>query len=112
MSFIAPRIRRLFRFSLATLLLLMTVFAVWLGSASYQAQEQARAVIALSKAGAEINYDYQRTSLASYSYKTKPPGPQWLREAIGEDYFRRAVAVRGGVTDQTSVNLETLRQAA
>ncbi len=83
------KIRRLFRFRLLTLLLVMTLLAVWVGTISNQANRQRRAVAVFEKLGLDINYSYQKQTDGSYSQLLEPPGPKWLRRLIGQDYFQK-----------------------
>ncbi len=77
-----PR-RRFFRYSLRTLMLVVTVFCIGLGSIGIQikqARHQRQAVEAILATGGIILYEYQRTN-------SDPPGPEWLRRIIGDEYF-------------------------
>ena len=95
--------RRWFRFSLRTLLVLMTVLCVWIGIQVNSARRQREAVAAILKAGGTVAFDYQvvRQPLPttpgshwlSSDTKNSPPGPAWLRRQIGDDYFRTVAFV-------------------
>jgi hypothetical protein len=98
---------RWFRFSLRTLLLLITALCVWLGVQVKSARRQRDAVANLLKAGAMVRYDYEevprprpagtpvgrQVSDTMFDQNQLQPGPAWLRKRIGDDYFRSAVAV-------------------
>jgi hypothetical protein len=89
---------RWLRFSLRTLLLLITAMCVWLGMNVPAARRQKEAVPVLLKAGAALGYDYEFVPMAPPPHRRwdpeqSPPGPTWLRERIGEDYFQTVVAV-------------------
>src|SRR5262245_8259132 len=101
--------KRWLRFSLRTMLVLITALCIWLGFQVNAARRQREAVTAILNAGGIVAYDYQvvsrrqRTSLApgisswqDYSFDSgrATPGPKWLRQYIGDDYFRTAVGVR------------------
>jgi len=81
-----PR-RRWFQFSLRTLLVLLTVLCVWLGVTVNRARKQREAVAAIEALGGYVRYEYQ------YGSGQEPPGPKWLRELIGEEYFVSVVYV-------------------
>ncbi len=75
-----PRLRW-FQYSLRTLLLIMTAFAVWIGFKTDSARRQKRAVEAVRGMGGEFSYDYQAQPWASgtgtqYDYTTEPPSPE------------------------------------
>jgi hypothetical protein len=111
MSAAKPK-RRWLRFSLRTLLVLVTIVGVWIGSQMSAARRQKQAVEALQSAGAEIYYDYQRKvgpppiTLPPPSIPgTKPPShyfdpratvaaPEWLRVRLGDDYFKNVIDVQ------------------
>src|SRR5262245_63470489 len=89
---------RWFRFSLRTLLLLIAALCVWLGIQVNAAHRQKEAVAAITKAGGTVIYDYQNLQLVdragiTWDDSRLPPGPAWLRQRIGDDYFRTVVDV-------------------
>ena len=88
------------RFSLRTLLVVMTVLCVWLGWKVNAARRQKDAVEAITKAGGDVVFDYQialnppgTPALFKVLPNALPPEPDWLRATIGDDYFRKVVAV-------------------
>src|SRR5215471_13446031 len=99
---------RWFRFSLRTLLLLITALCVWLGIQVNAARRQRDAVAKLQKASGEIYYDYQMVPQGGLMQSgvppgirlrdevvfpdRLPPGPAWLRKLIGDDCFPTVVA--------------------
>lgn len=85
-----PRIRRLFRFSLRTMLALIGVFGVWLSAKVNQAQQQKAAVEWVRQTGGTVLYDYEIVIYGPLPFsdsERKPPGPRWLRDLTGIDYF-------------------------
>jgi len=104
-AFLKPK-RRWFQFSLATLFLVTTALAVWLGIWTDRARKQQRAVEAIR----------QRGGIVAYSYETEggpgqptPPGPRWLRDSLGIDYLDRVVAVNFTGDTFTDADLELLQ---
>lgn len=90
-----PR-RRWLRFSLRAAMIALTLICVWLGLTANRANRQKRSVEALRKAGAEVSYDYEVNEYGSRDPRkpTPPaPGPDWLRNIIGVDYFATAATV-------------------
>jgi hypothetical protein len=90
----APRAgRRWLRFSLRTMLLVVTVLCVWLGVKVNQARRQKEAVAALEELGATIYYAHQRQEEDDLRFDAgRPPNvPNWLRELAGDHFFQRAV---------------------
>jgi hypothetical protein len=101
--------RRYLTFSLRTLFVVTTVFAVWLGTVVNRARERREAVKAIKALGGFVYYDWQtplgvvlneRTGelVSSVPFSTpsdaKPEGPAWLRRLIGDDFFQDAERVQ------------------
>lgn len=90
------------QFRLRTLLLLVTLLAVWLGLQADRARRQARAVQALGNTALFVVFDYQMPDHGPWTEEQydnadtqrQPPGPAWLRWLIGDDYFRTVVGAR------------------
>lgn len=103
--------RRLFQFSLSTLLGLMTVAAIWLGYVTHRAREQRAAVAKVKELGGRVVYDYQMANTASAN--PTPPGWPWLRRLIGDEYFQdvgRVFLDRTPVSDADLLVICKLRQ--
>jgi hypothetical protein len=88
-----------FRFSLRTLLVLMTVLCVWLGFKVNAARRQKEAVLALRETGAMIVFDYQLRTVSGLPQKKidltrSPPGPVWLRKLLGDESFGNVIIVQ------------------
>lgn len=123
MILVPLRLRRWFRFSLRTLLVLMTLVCVWLGREVNQAVRQQRAVELLEKLGADFIFAHQTSdSLAApadwfdlqyppYPDLEEPPAPEWLLRSVGEDHFRRLAFV-GLDTYDPSTTAAALRAIA
>ncbi len=99
-------------YSLRALLLCTALMALWLGVASHRARQQRMAVLAIREVGGHPIYDYmlaQSDQLQGDLAKAVPPGPVWLRDLVGEEYFMRPVQLifqKGRITDQ---GLERIR---
>lgn len=115
-----PRRRwRCWRFTLRGLLLFIAILSVWLGSITHRARTQKQAVDAIQRLGGHVRYDYQQYAPPTapstdpkpdrrwhkYNYTKRiaellaeeaaytPPGPEWLRALVGDDYFTSVVTV-------------------
>ena len=103
--------RRWFQFSLRTLLIFTAIAAVscgWLGKKIERKHQEQAAVNAIRKSGGSVDYDYE--SLKS-SKPSKPPGPDWLRKLIGENFFSEVEGVfTSKATDADLERLEVLPQ--
>jgi Leucine-rich repeat (LRR) protein len=89
-----PR-RPWFRFSLRFLLLLVAVVAVPLAWKVNRARNQRLVVAEIERLNGHMYYDYERNFNVglSTSVVPQPPGPNWLREFLGIDYFADIVHV-------------------
>jgi hypothetical protein len=91
---------RWLRFSLRTLLVAVTIFCVWLGLKVNAARRQREAVAAMERAGATVIFDYQLMPVVNAAGRMAidansiPPGPAWLRNLFGDDFFRTVMCVR------------------
>lgn len=112
----AARKRKLrwYQYSLRTLLIWVTLFAVvcsWAAVKMQQARGQKEAVAVLLKKGASIGYDYERVQVPP-SFPpipgAKPPGPAWLRKLIGKDFFINVTMIELCFTDVTDADLKHL----
>ncbi len=87
-----PPRRRFLQFSLRTLLVVMTVLAVWLGTWLDRGRREKAAVEALRQKGyVGIHYDYQVDSNGKRVTNASPPGPGWAHKFLGEHCFTRVV---------------------
>jgi len=93
------------RFSLRTLLLLITVPAVFMGWQAHRAHRQRLAVATILERGGWVEYDWEplrldlmeesaNQGLMYGSLDAEPPGPQCLRRLLGDEYFQSVTSVR------------------
>src|SRR3954468_2336054 len=78
------------RFSLRTLLILITAISIWLGLRVNAARRQARAVAEIkSRPVASVRYDFETKAKAG----EKPTSwmPQWILARTGPDLFHNVV---------------------
>jgi len=97
--------RRLLRFGVRTLLLLVTLACLWIAWWAHSARVQREAVRVIHQAGGTPVYNWQVRGTPS---KRKPgvrgeilPDfprwiPKWIRSALGDEYFQKVVAVEIG----------------
>jgi len=94
-----PARRNWLSLSLRTLLVLFTLLAIWVGIIANRARQQRRIVNALSQyPNAMIMYDYQWDLSAGGEIPkarplSPPPGPLWLRNWLGDEYFVTVIGV-------------------
>jgi hypothetical protein len=97
-----PRKRRWTQFGVGTLLLIVAAFAIWFGRAANLARQQRQAIHLIEELGGTIVFDH------AYDGSDEPPAPEWLRQFLGEEYFRRVQGVAIVSEDLTDDHLEEL----
>ena len=95
-AFFRPK-RRWFQYSLRTLFIVMTLFAVWFGPHVHSTRLQMQSVDAVHDYDGQVRYDYQypkgRYGRNDFSYSATSPVPQWLLDLVGVDFFHDVVEV-------------------
>ena len=84
--------RRLLRYSLRALLIVLTLPCVWVAYQTERARSQARSVRDVQAIGGMLQFDYQLKS-GNYDPNATPDAPAWLVETVGEEYFRRPITL-------------------
>ncbi|MCH7728516.1 MAG: PD40 domain-containing protein, partial [Planctomycetes bacterium] len=103
------RKRRWFRFSLRTLLIVVVILGIgfaWVAFKFQQVWEQRKVVAEIEKVGGESYFCYELRAGTS-------PGPAWLKEILGEDFFATVVHVYlydKKATDDTLANIAKLTE--
>jgi hypothetical protein len=105
-----PRLRW-YQYRLRTLLILMTLLAVWMSWISHRARQQKFAVEKIQALGGTVNYDYQKITGDVYHFndQASPSGPEWLRKLFGDEYFQNVVWVTLSKTTVTDDDLAILK---
>lgn len=98
-----PKRRHCLRFSLRSMLVVLTVLGVWLGLQVNRANTQRRIVKWVTENGGWVDYDWFMGEDYDYDYgfvlgnepsgTFQPPGPIWIRRLIGDEYFQSVVVV-------------------
>jgi hypothetical protein len=105
------RRRPIIRFGLRTLLIAITLLGVWLGLRVNQARRNRQAIDAARTMGGFVEYAHQFPKGqwgGRRDRKAQPPGPAWLRERIGDEYFVSVVGLQFTVESLTDADLEKL----
>jgi Leucine-rich repeat (LRR) protein len=105
------------RFSVRAIIILVAVLGCWLGWTVHRARVQRDAVNALTRddgRGTVVWYDWEYND-GRHIRKAKPPGPRWLVERVGVDYFGSVVRVflsqHGSDADLIQIgNLDRLKE--
>ena len=75
------------------LILVVPVIGGWLGWLARMPEFSAWAAAAIQRHGGWVNYDWQRRGELVYDPLADPPGPRWLIDRVGVDFFYRPVYV-------------------
>ena len=96
--------RRWYQISLRAFLVGLTVLCAWLGMVARKASMQKAAVTWVTENSGTVWYDFHIDNPKGVPIDTtaQPPGPLWLRELVGLDFF--AVARWGKVEEVSSVS--------
>ena len=96
-----------FQFSIRSLLVLAVAVAIpfsWLAVEMKWAREQKKVVESMLKLGGGIEYDYEYDLPSG----AKPPGPEWLRNVVGDDLFRNVAMLGLPLSKVNDTDLEPL----
>lgn len=96
--------RRWFRFSLATLFLVLTIGCICLGVIVNRAHRQQRAAAMVARTGFLIQYSYEIDGDGRFIPNATPPGPAWLRDRLGIEYFGDIVSVAPAFLTDTQLS--------
>ena len=93
-----PPKRRWYQYSLRSLLIVMVLLCflfAWGGYKIKQVEKQKEIVAWVEeKMGGDVEYEHQIDANGVWHWKEEhPPGPEWLRNLIGIDYFSSVVSV-------------------
>jgi hypothetical protein len=110
-----PRLRW-FQYSLSTLLLAVLVVSIgmsWVAVRMQRARREREAVAAIAKLRGWARYDYEVQESRDWITGALPPGPAWLRNLLGENFFATVVNVhldRSLCRDADLAHLKALTQ--
>lgn len=113
------------RFGLRAFFIVVAAISILLGSYVVRVREQRVAVAAIRNWGGQVRFSYElsdrerldRSVLMMRAASTQasppvfadplPPGPEWLREILGDDFFSSVVVVESKTLER--VDLQTLK---
>jgi Leucine-rich repeat (LRR) protein len=106
-----PGLKRLLRISLRTTLVVVTLLCIMLAFKVRKVERQKEAVAWVEEMGGQVEYD---SAFDFAGHRAELPGPKWLRDMIGVDYFDTVsyASFSDAQVDDLSViaNLTTLRE--
>jgi Leucine-rich repeat (LRR) protein len=85
--------RRWVRYSLRAFLVVVTLICIVVGWEASRARRQGEAVREVERLGGVVRFDYQLDEKGALVSDAEPPAPAWLRDALGEEHFRRVIAL-------------------
>ncbi len=108
-----------FQFSIRSLLILTIVVAIpcsWMAVEMKAARKQEATKKEIEKAGGIFSYDWQFDANNIPRQYPEPPGPEWLRKLLGDDFFGTVVGLEilyneittqiAGLTELQSLEVE------
>ncbi len=94
MTELSKRRRPWFSISLRAMMLLILVVGGLMGWKARRASLQRHAVAAVEAAGGRVTYDFEDTTRPlPFVPATEPDAPRWLRDLLGDEYFREIIRV-------------------
>jgi hypothetical protein len=116
---------RLTRFSVKTLLVVITVLAILIGLETNRVRRQNAAISVVQRLGGSISFDYERGEehakirrdgdgtpyfwdMPYWTSPVNPPAPRSLRSLFGDDFFRRLERVYLGSTGVSDADIKAL----
>ena len=104
--------RKMVRFRLSTLLVILAVAAIWMALISNRARNQQLAIAWLQSQGATVRMDWQfirEQGIDRFIGKSNhsPPGPTWIRRRLGDDYFQTVIGIEGSIEDLQRISCLT-----
>jgi hypothetical protein len=105
--------RRWYQYSLRTLLIFVTLFALacsWFAVKMQQARRQREAVEAIEKLGGEVWYETPNDKPGFYYYPKHSPNSTWLRKILGNDFFDNVNILSYSNTNATDLDLTYLKE--
>jgi hypothetical protein len=85
--------QRWWRFSLRAFLIVVTLVCIWVGWQANRARRQGEAVQEVQRLGGVVHFDYQYDDQGAFQSDREPSTPNWLREILGDEHFRRVVVL-------------------
>ncbi len=107
----ALRFRWRFQFGIRSLFVLVLAVAIpcgWLAIERKLARRQMEAVDRITKLHGMVAYDWQFGVDDYVQSKAQPPGPEWLRKLLGDDFFQEIVDAYLNNAKVTDADLECL----
>ena len=109
---------RWFQYSLRSLFLLTLVVSLvmgWVAPRMKRTRQEDEAVEEIKKLHGQVQYDYEVRQSGNPPLDEEPPGPAWLRNLLGENFFATVVKVHfdydaASVTDRDLEPLKGLTQ--
>lgn len=103
--------RRLLRFRLKSLLVVLSIVAVWFGLHARSARQQEIACNEITRLNGTIEYSYQFDDDLQFVPSAFPPYPSWFRRILGHHFFDTVFFVDfQGCKDVTNNDLAILNQ--
>jgi hypothetical protein len=78
---------------LKTAFVLVTIYCIWLAIVTLQARRQQRSVARIQELHGAVAFAFELDSQGNWKQNPQPFVPAWIRNAVGEEYFRRVAII-------------------
>ncbi len=96
------------RFSLRSLLVVVTLLAIWIGIQTTKAKRTRIALDRIAALGGNVRFAHQYDASGTFDGSAKPNGPRWLRNLLGGEYFDRVVYINLADSEVTDDDLSAI----
>jgi hypothetical protein len=90
--------RRWAQFSLGTMFIVVAQLCVWMAVKVNRAHALRRALDHVERLGGNVVFDHQLLDGVELDTTAEPPGPAWLRQLLGDEYFVEVACLNLGAT--------------
>ena len=102
-----------FQFGVRSLLVFCVAFSIaagWFAVEMRRAERQREVVKSITALGGSVGYDWESIADGDPIVNPEPPGPEWLRRMLGNDFFSGVVTINASKTEITDAGLDQFKE--